>query len=912
MTLIRLCFWFSLLFSCCSSLLSQTGTGSVQGTVTDPSAGVVPSVAVTFSNKTGTRTVRTNEAGHYQIVGLPPGTYLLKANAPGFAIWEKDAFEIVAGRAQRLDFALTLRGQTDQVTVAAVSEGASVSTDSSSNSDALVLQKSDLDALPDDRDDLTADLQALAGPAAGPDGGQFFIDGYTGGRLPPKQSIREIRINQNPFAAQFDRPGHGRVEIFTKPGTEEFHGDLLFQFSDAALNSRNPFVSIKPPYQRRQYEGEVGGPLGKKTSFFADFERRDINENALVNAVVLDASLNFTPFVQAVVTPLTGLELNFKIDRQLSTNHTLNFQYGYARDTNDNGGVGGFSLPDRAFNIHSTEKTFRLAETGVLNVHTVNETRLRLRIVNANQSGGVAAPTTTVLDAFSAGGSTVGNSFDHQNRYELQNFTTYISGTHTVRFGGLMRAVSLENQAMQNYRGTFTFASLSIYRATKLGIQSGLTSAQIRAAGGGASQFSIAAGNPLASLSQVDYGVFVQDDWRVRPNLTLSGGLRVEAQTHASERSDIAPRLGFAWAVGRNKTLAKNVIRGGFGIFYDRLGESLTLDALRQNGIRQQQFLIQNPDFYPVVPSVASLSASAQPQTIRETDSHWRAPMMIQTAIAFERQLPRHVTVSTNYIHTSGTHALRSRNINAPLPGTGFLPFGGVNAIYLYETSGLYRQNQLIASLNARLSSAFTLSSFYVYGSARSNTDGVNTFPSNQYDLSQEYGRAGFDVRHRFQLNGSVATRWGFRLSPFLTVASGRPYNITTGSDLNGDGLYTDRPSFASALVPGARATAYGILNINPGPRGLIIPRNFASGPGLIAANIRLSKAVNLGDHKPGKDSDRQVVFSINARNVLNHQNLGTPNGNLSSPLFGQATSLANGNGVAGTRRLDLQIRFNF
>jgi len=645
MLLVRLRFWFFLLLSCSSSLLSQTGTGSLQGTVTDPSASLIPNVAVTVSNnKTITRTVRTDAAGRYQLDGLPPGTYQLKANASGFATWERADYQVTSGRAQRLIIALSLGTQSDQVTVAADTGGATVSTDPSSNADAIVLQKADLDALPDDRDDLTADLQALAGPAAGPNGGQFFIDGYTGGRLPPKQSIREIRINQNPFAAQFDRPGQGRVEIFTKPGSDEFHGDVLFQFSDAAFNSRNPFVNSKPPYQRRQFEGEVGGPLGKKTSFFADFERRDINENALVNAVVLDANLNVTPFVQAVVTPLTGLEMNFKLDRQLSTNHTLTVRYGYARDTNDNGGVGGFSLPDRAFNVHSTEKTLQFAETGVLNAKTVNETRFRFRILNTNQSGGLAAPTVTVLDAFSAGGSPVGNSFDHQNRYEFQNFTSYISGAHTMRFGGLVRAVSLENQAMQNYPGTFTFTSLSSYRATQLGIQGGLTPAQIRSAGGGASQFSLAAGNPLASISQVDYGLFVQDDWRVRPDLTLSGGLRGEAQTHASEWGDLAPRLGVAWALGRNNTSPKNVIRGGFGIFYDRLNESLTLDTLRQNGIRQQQFLIQNPDFYPVVPSAASLSANAQPQTIRETDAHWRAPVMIQTALAFERQLPKHVT----------------------------------------------------------------------------------------------------------------------------------------------------------------------------------------------------------------------------------------------------------------------------
>ena len=178
--------------------------------------------------------------------------------------------------------------------------GARIDTDPAGNAGALILQKADLEALSDDRDDFAADLQALAGPAAGPNSGQIFIDGFTGGRLPPKQSIREIRINQNPFAAQFDRPGQGRVEIFTKAGTNEFHGNLLFQFSDAAFNSRNTFVAVKPPYQRRQFEGELSGPLGKKTSFFTDFEQRCIDENAIVNAFMLDPALNVVPFAAGV------------------------------------------------------------------------------------------------------------------------------------------------------------------------------------------------------------------------------------------------------------------------------------------------------------------------------------------------------------------------------------------------------------------------------------------------------------------------------------------------------------------------------------------------------------------------------------------------------------------------------------
>lgn len=289
------------------SLALGQGAASLAGSVTDPSGGVVPKAAISLTGA-ASKTTQSDGQGRWAFSNLPAGSYSVRMVSPGLADWEQKGIALAAGQAVTLNVTLTLRTESQQVTV--TSQAApKLDTDPAANADALVLTKTDLDALPDDPDDLTADLQALAGPAAGPNGGQFYIDGFTGGRLPPKNSIREIRINQNPFAAQFDKPGQGRVEIFTKPGTEDFHGDVLFQFSDAAFNSRNPFVTTKPPYQRRQWEGEVSGALGKKTSFFADFERRDINENAVVNAFILDPNLNKIPFSQAVVTPLTGLRL---------------------------------------------------------------------------------------------------------------------------------------------------------------------------------------------------------------------------------------------------------------------------------------------------------------------------------------------------------------------------------------------------------------------------------------------------------------------------------------------------------------------------------------------------------------------------------------------------------------------------
>src|SRR5260370_41491242 len=300
---------------------AQTNAGMLRVQVTDPSGSAVPDASIKLTKPpAAAKSARSDLLGLSLFRNLEPGVYTIEATAKGFAPYQLESYEIIVGSTQTLVIPLVLATTTEQVTI---NDSAKVDVDPSNNAGALLLRKSELEALSDDRDDLAVDLQALAGPAAGPNGGPIFIDGFTGGRLPSKQSIREVRINQNPFAAQFDKPGQGRIEIFTRPGADEFHGQLVFQFSDAALNSRNPFVDTKPPYHRRQWEGESTGPLHKTTSFFFDFERKDVSENAFINAFILDSNLHVVTFSQAVVTPVTGVEMNFKLHRQCTANHTL-------------------------------------------------------------------------------------------------------------------------------------------------------------------------------------------------------------------------------------------------------------------------------------------------------------------------------------------------------------------------------------------------------------------------------------------------------------------------------------------------------------------------------------------------------------------------------------------------------------
>ncbi len=955
---------------------AAAATGTLTGAITDPSGAVIPGASVRVTSAAGeTREVPTGLDGRYVLAGLAPGKYTVSITAPDLAPFQRAGVEVKSGATLILDAGLELSVTKEEITV---SDTNKVDVDPSSNIGAIVLKGSDLDALPDDPDELQADLEALAGPAAGPNGGQIYIDGFSGGSLPPKSSIREIRINQNPFSAEYDRMGYGRIEIFTKPGTDKFHGQAFFNFGDSLFNSRNPFAPDKPAYQTRMMDASVGGPLSRRASFFVNAERHAVDETAVVNALTLDPSLNVTAFRQTVMNPMTRTSFSPRLDYQLSPNHTLAARYSFTQMGRLNQGAGEFSLPSRAYDTSSRDHTLQLTETAVLSPKAINETRFQFIRRENQQTPGSADPTIMVLGAFTGGGANVGQSYTTQDHFEWQNVTTVTRGTHVVKFGGRLREMSQSGSYMQGYNGTFTFTSLEAYRITLAGLSQGLTLAQIRAAGGGPSQFSITGGNPLASVRQWDAGLFAQDDWRVRPNFTLNLGLRYETQTHIGDHLDLAPRVGFAWGLG-GKGQPKTVIRGGLGLFYDRVGESLTLEALRLNGINQQQFLVALPEFYPQVPSVETLAANRLPSAIRELDTGLRTPYVAQVALSLERQLPKNTSLSITYANSRGLHVLRSRNINAPAPGaydplnpaSAVRPYEGLGDIYLYESTGIFKQHQLIANVSARVSPKLTLFGFYALSQAESNADGAGSFPANQYDLTREWGRAGFDVRHRAALGGSLTTPFGLRFSPFITASSGRPFDITVGRDLNGDSLFNDRPAFATDLTRASViSTPYGAFDTNPLPGQTVIPRNWGNGPGEFAVNLRLSRSFGFGGETsasprsqteggfqgppPGRAGGPgagggprgggpgghmgpgggprggpggmfgeaasgkrySLTFSISARNLLNHVNLGLPVGNLSSPLFGTSTTLAGGFGPGGSatanRRIEMQVRFTF
>src|SRR6266849_4467933 len=851
---------------CAGVALGQQGKGTLKGQVADEFGGVIVGANVVAVDANGVaKTATTNGEGNFTFNGLAPGKYTLRVTAPGFAAYE-NAVDVAAGRNQQLSVTMKVTIEQQKVTVAADTTG--VNTDPENNVGAIVMKGADLESLPDDPDDLAAALAALAGPAAGPNGGQIYVDGFSGGRLPPLSTIREIRINSNPYSAEYDRPGFGRTEIFTKPGTESFSGEAFFSFNNQNLNSRNPFASTRPPYSSRRYGGQLSGPIvKKKASFFFDFEKRDINDQAVIVATVLDSNLNIVGLSQTVPVPNRRPEFSVRIDYALSPKHTLVGRYENEHSSSTTG-VGGFSLASRIYKNVNTHQTVRLTETAILNKRTVNETRFQFSHIASSDDANNTIPTIQVQDAFTGGGSQIGKSSNLQNRWELSNTTSLALGNQTVRFGGRMRHVNITNISPQNFGGTWTFAgskrfgnatgltSIEVYQITLKGLQAVRSPAAIRADGGGATQFTIAAGNPTSTVAQCDFGGFAQDDWKVRPNLMLSFGLRYENQDNISSNLNFAPRFGFAWAPGpaSRQHPSKTTIRGGFGIFYDRIGENLTMTAHRLNGITQQQYIVTDSsvlDSFPNVPSIATITKFATPNTIYQLEKNLQSPYTMQSALSIERALPHNFTMSATYSHSRTLHLLRTRAINAPLPVSGVRPLGTINNIFEYESSGRFDQNQFIITMGSRFSKRVSFNANYTFSKSNGDSDGAGTLPANSYDLSGEYGRASNDIRHRFMLFGNVRAPWGISLNPFVIVSSGAPFNITTGRDLNGDALFTERPAFATDLAkPGIIVTRFGVFDPNPVAGAQIIPRNFGEGPGSLTANLRVSKTWSFGGEK--------------------------------------------------------------
>ncbi|MBV8632422.1 MAG: TonB-dependent receptor [Silvibacterium sp.] len=981
-----------------SAAFAQANTGVIRGSVADPSGAVIPGATVSITTPDGhtLATATSDPSGAYRTRPLAPGTYIIIVTANGFAPSSSKAITLMAGQSREFDVKLEIAVEKQQVVVN--EDNPKVSVDPSSNANTLVIKGKDLDALSDDPDELQNELSALAGPAAGPNGGQIYIDGFTGGQLPPKSAIREIRINQNPFSAEYDKLGYGRIEILTKPGSDKFHGQFFVQGNASQFNTGNPFTKDIPDYHTYQFNGTVNGPINRSASFFVSAERRNIEDAAIVSAYRLvgelngdfangifnnPADYNTTPYSNSLLTPRTRTNVSPRVDWQLAERNTLSLRYQYYGNSSSNQGVGQFSLNSQAYNSSSTEHTVQISDTQIINDKVINETRFQFLRDFSNQTPFAITPQVQVSGNQTFGGNSEQTIDDHTLHYELQNLTEMALKTHAIKFGGRLRVNRDANTTNSSFNGIFTFGGhqcatgnsncvstdpSTAYGNTIYGQGTGQTWAQIQASGGGPSQLNLAYGKPSTTVNLLDVGFYYQDDWKVRQNLTISYGVRWESQSDIGDKNDWAPRLSFAYALGPKKRPAKTVIRGGYGFFYDRFPISEVLQATRQSYLPnspQREIVIQNPTCYlPNGITPADLTQCSGPGStsskaaVYQVQPRLHAAVTEQAAVGIERQVTKASTISFTYLNSLGRHQFITRNANAPYSPV-YDPTGP--NIYEYYSEAEFQQNQLITNFNARFTPNLSIFGFYTLSWANSDTGGINSNPSNSENIKADYGRASFDTRNQMFLMGSWATKWGLRFNPFIVLASGKPFNITVGQDLNGDSFFNDRPSYAQPGDTDVVYTSYGTFNVNPSANEQRIPINLGHGPNLFTFNLRATKTIGFGPKveghgqgggmfmggpgggpggrgpggpggglgprglsgsggppgpggQSGVNHRYNLNFSVQALNLFNNINLAPPTGVLGTPNFGKSNAMAGQiySSGAASRRISLQAIFTF
>jgi hypothetical protein len=870
-------------------------TAKLTGTAVDSSGALVVGADVTLVGRGNTpvATAKTGPDGIFSIEA-PPGSYALEISAEGF---EKtvQGISIAATNNRPLTVNLSIAKITQEVEVQDNPNLISLNTDN--NQTALVLKEDDVQSLPEDEDELTAYLTDLAGPRAAATGGvQFVVDGFLGGRIPPKDQIKEIRINNNPFTTEYSRPGFGRIEIITKPGTGKMRGNFNFNFRNDALNATQFNAPVKLPYQRQNFQGNVSGPLVRDKLTMTMFAQRfDAFNTTIIRALTGNGPVN-----SVVTQPNLRENLDTRGQYALTPNNTLNFHSEYGSNTRSNQGIGQFTLPERASNFSQKQYELQFRDTAVLSPRFVHEARFEYTRQHVMVNPVLQAQSINVVDTFSAGGSQ-NTSNTTNNNFLFGESLIFNNKSMTVKTGLQGNYYRTNAYNANNFLGTFTFSSLSAYLA------------------GTPTTFTMNVGNPQLLVSQLEWGLYTQSDIRLSDRFLISPGLRYQLQSHLTDHHDVDPRVSLSYQLNK-----ATIVRLGAGLFHQDFSIANYLQLQQLNGINQTQILIRQPS-YPN-PYAGGIAQSVPP-SLRVMANGMVTTHTNNISGSVERQLNTRSTLSVAYDYIRSDHLYRSRNINAPVPPNFLVrPNPAQGNIYQLESSGLGTFKGVTFAYRTQLSSTLNLFVNYTYSTNYNDTDGAFNLPANNYDLHSEWGRSPDNQKHHFQtgingrLPGNIFVNTQFR------VYSGKPYNITTGYDNFNDGVTNARPdgvSRNSAEGPGLFDSSINISKTVPLLRTKqAVPIGFPGGGGGFGGGGQRGPAGRpaagsfggggrgpIGGQRGGGANPNvgtTATFYTNIQNVFNHRNFNNPSGALTSPFFGQSTS------ALAPRTVELGVRVNF
>ena len=825
----------------------------------DPSGATISRAQVsllTSDNKPIAATT-TDNSGTFRFDNARSGNYNLVFTADGFNETRLN-LSLPAKRQSAIRVILQIAVASETVTVATGDSVPVLGTDASNNQNANTIDRNALDRVPVfDQDYITTMSRFLDDNATGTNGVTLVVNGIeaNGPGVTPS-AIQEVKINNNPYSARFTRPGRARLEIVTKGGASAYHGSLNFLFRDSVLNARNAFAATKPPERRQYYEGSVSGPLGhgKRTSFLLSLEQDLDDQQAILDqtAITSAESVGLGPFAQTVPNPTHHFFGSGRVFHDFANGDQFWIGYSYEHRSVANQNVGGTVLPSAATDAHFLEHEINVSHLHEFSPHWLNQLRFLLGHFDSHVSGISTDPQLAVSGLFTAGGAQA-DSRRTEYHFDGTDFVTYASGKHQLSFG--IDVPDMSRRAMDDFtnrQGTYTFASTADYTARSP-----------------ATYFLQTGQGHVAFLEKI-FGVFVEDNFRLKPNLSIYLGVRYYWQNYFHNDSDnFAPRVSFAYAPTAN---SKTVVRGGAGVFYDRTGPGPIGDLLHFNGVNLLRFIVELPH-YPVLPN----ELSSAPTSLVTLDPRTRIPYTLQYSIGVERQVTARSTASAVYIGTRGIHSFRSIDANAPLNGSIVRPNPALGQVREIQSAGYLKGNALELTFRGKPSKYFSGQVQYTLSRTDNNTSGITFFPADSYNPSAEWGRSDNDRLHKFDLLASTQPTRLFTLGAALSLYFGKPVNVTTGADNNNDGIINDRP---------------------PG-----FARNTLPGPGTINLDLNLSHDFPLSRKK---NEERVLSLSLNSFNVLNHPNYVTYIGTKSSPLFGQPAA------AQPPRRLQLDLEFKF
>jgi len=835
--------------------------------VRDPSGALVSKAQVQLLvNNKQQSIVQTNQKGEARFNHLQVSQYQIHVEAPGFKTLETTV--MLKQGSNRIELPLEIGVIKADVNVA--EEAAVRNTNPNGPAFSNVLTEEQIAQLPDDPDEFENAINQLAGPGA-----QIRVNGFKGGKLPPKSQIREIRFRLNPYAAENHDAGFGLVDITTKPGVNSWHGSFNFGFRDEAMNGRQAFAKFRGPEQQRRFGLSLDGPLWKnRTSLFLNTDG-----SLFYDAKTIVATLPTGEFSDLAYRPSRRLNLDARIEHAVNKTHTARFQFQRNAVLQMNLGVGDFDLAARGYSQDQTEYIARAADSGVFGKKFFNEIRLQTRWTDVETKSVSVGRTLLVPGAFNDGSAQrFGNraQFD----FEVADNVDYALEKHGIRFGVQVEGGHYNSSDSTNAFGTFQFADASAYLA------------------GVPTQFTQRIGDPSVSYSQYQTGWYAQDDYRVKKNLTVSYGIRQELQTNGPGKLNLAPRLGFVWSPFKK---ANVTIRGGSGIFYDWIGAQTYEQTLRVNGQRQRDLIVSNPSYpNPFIGGIQTIPPASRIQF----DPELQQPYIIQSSLGLETTALKKVRLMTNYQYQRGVHMLHGLNLNAPI--FGIRPDETIGNITNIESSAYTSVHRLMVGVGpAQFINGFFWNVNYLFMRSTNEADSPFSMPSNNFNLRADRGPSANDFHHLISAFINKRLKRGFAASAIIQATSALPYNITTGFDDNKDTVINDRPLGVK------RNSARGAPRWEIGSR-FSWGKDF--GPEQQAAGGPQVRMVRIGGGDGaappsigmGGTKKYHLEFYAQAFNLLNHTNLGVFNGVQTSPYFGQATS------AQGPRRLEIGTRFNF